>query len=71
MRPFPKRIEVVDDDMAAVFRAMTGARRLQIASDLLASARRMLWKHLADKHPEWTEKQVKQEAARRISHGAL
>lgn len=32
------RIEVVDDDMARILRAKTGAERLKIASDLFASA---------------------------------
>ena len=70
-RPPPNRIEEVDDEMAAVYRAMTGARRLQIASDLYASARKMLCNHLAHEHPDWPDHQIKQEAARRLSHGAL
>jgi hypothetical protein len=38
----PRNIEVIDDEMAAVFRAMTGAQRLKIASDMFSSARRMI-----------------------------
>jgi hypothetical protein len=33
-------IEVIDDDMARVLRAKTGAERLRIASGMYASARR-------------------------------
>ena len=43
----PRNIEVVDDDMAEVFRAMTGAQRLKIANDMFESARRMIASHLA------------------------
>lgn len=64
-------IEVVDDDMAAVLRAKTGAERLQIASDLFASARRMIASHLAAEHPDWDEEQIQRETSRRISHGAV
>jgi hypothetical protein len=37
--PFdPRNFEVVDDEMAAVFRAMSGAQRLKIANDMWVSA---------------------------------
>ena len=29
----PRNIEVMDDDMAQIFRAMTGAQRLKIAAE--------------------------------------
>jgi hypothetical protein len=67
----PRNIEVVDDDMAEVFRAMTGAQRLKIASDLFASARRMIASHLAAEHPDWDERRIQEETARRLSHGAV
>ena len=67
----PRNIEVVDDDMAEVFRAMTGAQRLKIASDLFASARRMISSHLATEHPDWDERRIQEETARRLSHGAV
>ncbi len=64
------QIEVVDDAMAAVLRAKTGAERLAIASGLFASARRMLTSHLQAEHPEWDAARVAREVARRLSHGA-
>jgi hypothetical protein len=67
----PRRIEVLDDDMARVLRAKTGAERLAIASAMFASARRMLISHLRDRHPDWSEDDVLREAARRLSHGAV
>jgi len=57
--------------MAEVFRAMTGAQRLKIASDLFASARRMIASHLAAEHPDWDERRIQEETARRLSHGAV
>ena len=63
------RIEVVDDDMARFLRTRTGAERLKIASDMFASARRMLASHLAAEHPDWDEERVQRETSRRISHG--
>lgn len=65
------RIEIVDHEMARILRAKTGAERLKIASDMFASARRMIVSHLASQHPDWTEDQIQQETARRISHGAI
>jgi Rv0078B-related antitoxin len=66
-----RNIEVVDDDMAEVYRAMTGAQRLKIASDMFASARRMIASHLAAEHPDWDERRIQEETARRLSHGAV
>ena len=67
----PRNIEVVDDEMAEVYRAMTGAQRLKIASDMFASARRMIASHLAAEHPDWDERRIQEETARRLSHGAV
>ena len=67
----PRNIEVVDDDMAEVFRAMTGAQRLKIANDMFESARRMIASHLASEHPDWDEQRIQEETAGRLSHGAV
>lgn len=67
----PRNIEVIDDEMAQVFRAMTGAQRLKIANDMFDSARRMILSHLAAEHPDWDEQRLQQETARRLSHGAV
>lgn len=66
-----QRIEVLDEEMAATLRLKTGAERLAIASRMFSSARRMLLSHLRASHPDWDQRQVEQEAARRLSHGAL
>ncbi len=64
-------IEVVSEDMAVVLRQKTGAERLAIASRLFSSARRMLLVHLQSEHPEWNERDIEREAARRLSHGTV
>lgn len=67
----PRQIEVVDDRMAEVLRAKTGAERLAIAFGLYSSARRMLISALRAEHPDWDEERINAEAARRLSHGAV
>jgi len=63
-------IEVIDDEMVRVLRSKTGAERLRIASGMYAAARRMLLSSLAAQNPEWDPRQVIEETARRLSHGA-
>lgn len=65
------RIEVIDEEMAAVLRLKSGAERLAIASRLFGGARRMLLSHLRSIHPDWDQRQIEREAARRLSHGTV
>lgn len=65
------QIEVVDDVMAEVLRRKTPAERIQIGFKLWTSARNMLMTHLKKAHPEWDAEKLKQEVARRLSHGAV
>ena len=71
MRLDAGQIEVMDDQMAEIYRNMTGAQRLAIANDMYESARNMLLSHLRATHPDWNEDQIIREAARRLSHGAV
>ena len=70
MRALPKTIESIDDEMAAVYRALSPARRLQIASEMFSSARHMIETHLQTEYPTWTPQQIHRETTRRLSHGA-
>ncbi|MGD1276628.1 MAG: hypothetical protein ABR964_05320 [Tepidisphaeraceae bacterium] len=70
-RLLPAVIEVMDDEMAKVIRAKAGAERLRIASEMYASARRMLLSHLQAEHADWDEQRLHHEVARRLSHGAV
>jgi hypothetical protein len=71
MLTFGARIEVIGDDMVATLRQKTGAQRLEIASRMFGSARRMLLSHLRSVHPDWDQRRIDLEAARRLSHGAV
>jgi len=70
-RRLAKHFDVIDDEMAEVIRAKSGAERLRIASDMYSSARQMLLSHLGTAHPDWDEQRLQLEAARRLSHGAV
>ena len=67
----PRQIEVVDDVMAEILRKKTPAERIQIGFSLWTSARKMLTAHLKSTHPDWDEKQISQEVAKRLSHGIV
>jgi hypothetical protein len=64
-------LEGLDEDMARVLAAKTGAERLAIAEGLFISAREMLRCHLTSAHPDWSEDEVNNETVRRLSHGAI
>ncbi len=65
------QIEVVDEAMAEVLRRKSPAERIAIGFALWTSARRMLTAHLKSSHPDWNEKRVQAEVARRLSHGTI
>ncbi len=71
MKASRQRFEIVSDEVAAVLRQKTGTERLEIASQMFGSARRMLVNYLGAEHPDWDEDRVHKEAARRLSHGAV
>lgn len=64
------RIEIIDDIMTDILKQKTPYERLQIAFGLWRSARHQLFYYISSFHPEWDEKKVLKEVARRISHGA-
>lgn len=70
MRINPRQIEVLDEDVARVLREKTGAERLRVSSGMFAAARRMLLSHLATEHPDWDERRVHEEVARRLTLGS-
>ena len=75
MGPAPMQIddrdlEIVDDEMAAVFRGKTPAERLRVAFRLWKSTWLMLERLLRSQHPDWDDLTVKAEVVKRMSHGA-
>lgn len=71
MCPTAISFESPDDEMAALLRSKTPAERLQIASGMWRFARDLIVGVIGKDHPEWSEEQIREEAARRLSHGAV
>lgn len=69
MRADNRDPDIVDDDMAAVFRDKTPAERLRVAFGLWASTRNMVERLLRSQHPDWDDRAIKAEVGRRMSHG--
>lgn len=65
------QIEVVDDAVAEILRSKTPSERLQIASGLWSFGRELVVNVLRSQHPDWDERKIAREAARRLSHGAV
>jgi hypothetical protein len=71
MRKINPRFEVMDDLMVEVLRQKTPAERLAISHGMWRFARELLRSALRAQHPDWSEEQICQEMARRLSHGAV
>lgn len=62
-----RRIEVIDDLTAEIYRRMTPGRRLRIGFDTWESAKAWTQAGIRHRHPEWTEVQVREEFIRRMN----
>ena len=60
----PEKIEMIDDEMARVIRAKSGAQRLRMASRMYENVRQMLLAHLRSQHADWSDQQLVRESAR-------
>lgn len=67
----PRQVEVLDEAMAGVLREKRPQDRLRIGFNLWISAHRMLMSHIRHSHPDWDEKAVEREVARRLLRGTL
>jgi hypothetical protein len=63
-------IDVIDDLMVDIFKQKSPLERLKIAFGLWNSASTQLFHYLRSLKPDWDEKKIRQEIAKRISHGA-
>jgi len=70
MRPESRNLESLDDALAAVYRDKTPLERLRIAFGLWSSTSIMLAGLLRSLHPDWEDTKIREEIARRLSHGA-
>jgi hypothetical protein len=64
-------VEVLDEAMAEVLRQKRPQDRLRIGFNLWISAHNMLMTHIRHTHPEWDDKAVEREVARRMLYGTL
>jgi hypothetical protein len=67
----PSVVEMMDPMMIEVLRKKTPQERLAIASGMWESARAIIRGAVRQQHPDWSEEQINQEIARRVSHGRV
>lgn len=65
------QFDVIDDRMAAVLREKTELERLQIGFEMWHSAQKMIRAIVSAERPGWNEEEVRQEVAKRMSHGTV
>ena len=65
------RLEIPDREVVEVLRNKTPQERLNIAFGMWAAARKMLVNLLADSHPDWDQRRLQKEVARRLSGGSF
>ena len=64
-----RRIEVVDPQMAEIYRSKTVAQRVGMMLDANATMRLLIAGALRTQHPDWSEKSIRQEVAKRMLNG--
>lgn len=67
----PRRVEVIDEAVAEILRRKRPSDRLRMGFDLWAWAHDMLMAHIRHIHPDWDQKAVRDEVARRFLRGAI
>jgi hypothetical protein len=70
MRPDPRDIEVIDEAMADVYRAMTSAQRLAVAHGMWRYARQRIEAAVRWQHPDLDDPAVAREVSRRLLNGS-
>ena len=64
----PRRIEVVDEEVARVLRAKSGMERLRLAHEAWELARERLIAFVSSRNPQWSKEEVVKEVAKRLAH---
>lgn len=62
----PRRIEVIDDVTAKIYRGMTPMRKLELLDGMYEFCRTIMGAGVRASHPEWSDSQVEAEVLRRI-----
>ena len=69
-QPDARRIEAVDDAVAAILRTKKTWERAEMIFDANCTMRLLLEGHLRTLHPDWDKQQIQVEVARRMLYGA-
>jgi len=64
----PRRIEVVDAEVARILRGMSGMDRLRLAHEAWELARERLIAFVSSRNPQWHAERVRREVAKRLAH---
>lgn len=64
-----RRIEIVDPQMAEIYRSKTVAQKLDLVQQAHRTARKLMAMGIRLQHPEFDEREVDQEVARRLLRG--
>ncbi|WP_339749418.1 hypothetical protein [uncultured Rubinisphaera sp.] len=70
-RKIPDRWESISDEMTEVLRQKSGAERLAMAHRMWRFGYQLVNRSVRNQHSNWTEEQIQEEVARRMSHGAI
>jgi hypothetical protein len=65
----PRRIEVVDDAIADILRSKTIAERVEMVMAANRTVRLRIEGHLRTRHPDWSDREIQDEIARRMLGG--
>lgn len=65
-RKYPKRIDAVDEVVAAALRRKTPGERAMLAFEANRAVRAFVQGAIQTDHPDWTDQQVRREIARRM-----
>jgi hypothetical protein len=65
----PKRIEVVDKDLAAVLRLKSPMEKVAMIAAANRTARMLAAAGIRYRHPDWNDEQVQAEVIRRVCGG--
>jgi len=65
-----RRIEVIDDQTADMFRRMTPAQRVRVGFNARDFAKRVMAAGLQHQHPDWSKQQIELEVKARLMRDA-
>lgn len=65
----PRRIELLDPEVAAMLKAKSPAEKLGMAFEMQKLVRGVLFSRIRSQHPDWTSPEIDKAVAQRINRG--